>query len=117
MLGTIVRNPQACIKRGLIMIEGIIQQHPGQVYRIDKFKAPKPARDEFVQKVRITHEFIKTLPGFIQISYSNKQVVPVSLILSLRPYGRALTRLMLQSRRSWRNTKKLDSNPMKCSTD
>ncbi|MGI0025915.1 MAG: antibiotic biosynthesis monooxygenase, partial [Nitrososphaera sp.] len=45
-------------------IEAIIRQHPGQAYRIDKFKVPKPARDEFIQKVRITHEFIKTLPGF-----------------------------------------------------
>lgn len=48
------------------MIEALIRQHPGQVYRVDKFKVPKPARDEFIQKVRITHEFIKTLPGFIQ---------------------------------------------------
>jgi heme-degrading monooxygenase HmoA len=37
-----------------------------QVYRIDKFKVPKSARDEFVQKVNITHQFIKTLPGFGQ---------------------------------------------------
>jgi hypothetical protein len=48
------------------MIEAIVQQHPGQVYRIDKFKVPKPARDEFMQKVRITHQFIKLLPGFVQ---------------------------------------------------
>lgn len=43
-----------------------IAQHPKPVYRIDKFKVPKSARDEFIQKVRITHEFIQTLPGFIQ---------------------------------------------------
>jgi heme-degrading monooxygenase HmoA len=48
------------------MSEAIIQQHPRQVYRIDKFRVPKPARDEFIQKVRLTHEFIKTQPGFIQ---------------------------------------------------
>lgn len=48
------------------MIEAIAQQYSEQVYRIDKFKAPQPARDEFLQKVRITHQFIKIHPGFVQ---------------------------------------------------
>ena len=38
----------------------------GQVYRIDKFKVPESAQDEFIQKVQVTHEFIKAQPGFIQ---------------------------------------------------
>ncbi|MBI1880408.1 MAG: SDR family NAD(P)-dependent oxidoreductase [Chloroflexi bacterium] len=49
-----------------LTVEAIIQQYPGQIYRIDKFKVPKPARAEFIQRVRIPHEFIKTQPGFIQ---------------------------------------------------
>lgn len=48
------------------MLESIIQQHPGQLYRIDKFTVPDPARAEFIDKVCITHELLKTLPGFIQ---------------------------------------------------
>ncbi len=45
---------------------GMQELRTRQVYRIDKFKVPKPARAEFIQKARIPHEFIKTQPGFIQ---------------------------------------------------
>lgn len=48
------------------MLPSISQQHPGQLYRIDKFRVPAPARTEFLGKVRITHELLRTLPGFIQ---------------------------------------------------
>ncbi len=41
-------------------------QHPGQVYRIDKFKVPPAARAEFLQKVRLTHQVLKAQPGFVQ---------------------------------------------------
>lgn len=37
-----------------------------RIYRVDKFKVPDPARDEFVRKVRETHEFLHTLPGFVE---------------------------------------------------
>ena len=37
-----------------------------QIYRIDKFKMPSSARQEFVDRVHRTHEFLRTLPGFIQ---------------------------------------------------
>lgn len=43
-----------------------LHQPRGQLYRIDKFKVPGPARDEFMQNVCITHELLKTLPGFVQ---------------------------------------------------
>ncbi|MFN8457522.1 MAG: antibiotic biosynthesis monooxygenase family protein [Anaerolineae bacterium] len=48
------------------MLEVNIQQHPGQLYRIDKFKVPPTARAEFLQKVQLTHAVLKTQPGFIQ---------------------------------------------------
>ena len=70
----------------------------GQAYRIDKFKVPKPARAEFIQKARIPHEFFKTQPGFIQDFVFEQQVAPVSLILSRWPYGRAPTRWLLPGR-------------------
>jgi heme-degrading monooxygenase HmoA len=48
------------------MVEAIIQQRSGQIYRIDKFKVPKSARNEFIQGMQITHQLLRTLPGFIQ---------------------------------------------------
>ncbi len=48
------------------MLASTIQQHPGQLYRIDKFIVPARARAEFIDTVRITHELLKTLPGFVQ---------------------------------------------------
>ena len=41
-------------------------QQREQVYRIDKFKVPAPARDEFMQTVRIIHQLLKMQPGFVQ---------------------------------------------------
>jgi heme-degrading monooxygenase HmoA len=37
-----------------------------QIYRIDKFVVPSSARTEFLDKVERTHEFLGTLPGFVQ---------------------------------------------------
>jgi len=48
------------------MLLSISQQHPDRLYRIDKFKVPAPARAEFLEKVQLTHELLRTLPGFIQ---------------------------------------------------
>ena len=36
------------------------------VYRVDKFAVPEAAREEFVGRVRMTHELLRTLPGFVQ---------------------------------------------------
>lgn len=47
-------------------------QNPQLVYRIDKFVVPNSARCEFTEKVRSTHEFLRTLPGFIQDSVFEK---------------------------------------------
>jgi heme-degrading monooxygenase HmoA len=43
-------------------------QNPQHLYRIDKFKVPPPARDEFLTRVRETHGFLSTLPGFVRHS-------------------------------------------------
>ena len=37
-----------------------------RIYRIDKFKVPSSARKEFIDRVHKSHEFLRTLPGFIQ---------------------------------------------------
>lgn len=37
-----------------------------RIYRVDKFIVPPHAREEFIGKVRITHELLRTLPGFLQ---------------------------------------------------
>ena len=36
------------------------------LFRIDKFSVPEGGKHEFVQRVRETHEFLKTLPGFVR---------------------------------------------------
>jgi len=41
------------------------QQH---VYRIDKFKVPPSAREEFFAGVRESQGFLSTLPGFVRNS-------------------------------------------------
>lgn len=43
-------------------------QDSRQIYRIDKFVVPDSARGEFIENVRSTHEFLRTLPGFVQDS-------------------------------------------------
>jgi heme-degrading monooxygenase HmoA len=35
-------------------------------YRVDKFVVPNPAREEFLTRVRETHDLLRTLPGFLQ---------------------------------------------------
>ncbi len=37
-----------------------------RIYRVDKFVVPDSAREEFIGKVRATHELLRTLPGFLQ---------------------------------------------------
>lgn len=37
-----------------------------RIYRVDKFIVPLHAREAFIGKVRITHELLRTLPGFLQ---------------------------------------------------
>jgi len=42
-----------------------MSQTSQHIYRIDKFAVPDAGRTEFLEKVRITHERIRTLNGFI----------------------------------------------------
>lgn len=48
------------------MMQANNQQRARQVYRIDKFKVPELARAEFIQKMQVPREFIRTQPGFIE---------------------------------------------------
>lgn len=84
--------------KGTHMIEAIIRQHPGQVCRIDKFKCQNPLAMNLFKKCASLMNSLRLCPALDKTSYSSKQAVPVSLILSLWSYGRALTRLMPQSR-------------------
>ena len=38
----------------------------GRIYRVDKFFVPDAAREEFIGRVRTTHEALRTVPGFLQ---------------------------------------------------
>lgn len=35
------------------------------IYRVDKFFVPDHAKEEFLSRVRETHELLRTLPGFV----------------------------------------------------
>lgn len=37
-----------------------------RVYRLDKFIVPQAARDEFLAKVKSTHQLLRSQPGFVQ---------------------------------------------------
>ena len=36
------------------------------IYRVDKFAVPRAAREEFLQRVRETHQVLRQQPGFIR---------------------------------------------------
>lgn len=42
------------------------QAHPEYIRFIDKFLVPAAAREEFMTRVRVNQNFIKTLPGFVE---------------------------------------------------
>ncbi len=48
----------------------MVQNHTSdlstRVYRVDKFIVPQPAFEEFVNKVKLTHEVLRKQPGFLQ---------------------------------------------------
>jgi|SRR5258708_594339 len=41
-------------------------QNHQHLYRIDKFKVPPPAREEFLERVRNINGFLRTQPGFVR---------------------------------------------------
>lgn len=47
-------------------------QDSKRIYRVDKFMVPDRSRAEFVEKVRETHEILRTLPGFEEDSILEK---------------------------------------------
>lgn len=48
------------------MNEPIVSPDQNHIYRIDKFEVPEAAKAEFFQRVHSIHEFLRTLPGFVQ---------------------------------------------------
>jgi quinol monooxygenase YgiN len=41
-------------------------QDTHNVYKIDRFKVPKAAQEAFLNRVRLIHEHLRTLPGFVE---------------------------------------------------
>jgi hypothetical protein len=37
-----------------------------QIYRVDKFRVPEPARGEFLSQVHATHAVLRCQPGFVR---------------------------------------------------
>jgi heme-degrading monooxygenase HmoA len=44
-----------------------------RVYRVDKFAVPKSGRDEFIVRIRETHEFLRKQSGFVRDTLLEKQ--------------------------------------------
>lgn len=42
------------------------RQEKSMVYRVDKFVVPESAREEFLTKIRETHELLRRQPGFVR---------------------------------------------------
>jgi heme-degrading monooxygenase HmoA len=36
------------------------------IYRVDKFKVPAAAKEEFLDRARASHDFLRTIPGFVE---------------------------------------------------
>jgi heme-degrading monooxygenase HmoA len=43
-----------------------LQKEKTHVYRIDKFKVPAAAREEFLARVRTSNEILRAIPGFVE---------------------------------------------------
>jgi antibiotic biosynthesis monooxygenase (ABM) superfamily enzyme len=48
------------------MLESQSTNSTRRVYRVDRFVVPNAAREEFLARVRQTHDLLRTLPGFMQ---------------------------------------------------
>ena len=42
------------------------QKEETRIYRIDKFKIPAAAKEEFLSRVRTSNEILRTIPGFVE---------------------------------------------------
>jgi heme-degrading monooxygenase HmoA len=36
------------------------------IYRVDRFKVPAAAKKEFLDRARASHDFLRTIPGFME---------------------------------------------------
>lgn len=45
--------------------KGTVMFMQAAIYRIDKFVVPEAARDEFLTKIRETHDLLRQQPGFV----------------------------------------------------
>jgi heme-degrading monooxygenase HmoA len=43
-----------------------LQEEKTRVYRIDKFRVPAAAREEFLARVRTSNEILRAIPGFVE---------------------------------------------------
>jgi heme-degrading monooxygenase HmoA len=79
------------------MINSKSTQNQQRMYRIDKFKVPPSARDEFLARIRESRKLLSTLAGFIRHSvFEQSNVQAPSKTLSPWPNGRTPRRLKTQ---------------------
>lgn len=48
------------------MADAILPDKSQYIYRVDTFTVPNAARNEFIERVKQTHNILKTVPGFVQ---------------------------------------------------
>lgn len=41
-------------------------KNSNHIFRVDKFKVPAAARDQFLERARASHELLRTIPGFVE---------------------------------------------------
>jgi len=41
-------------------------ENQNHIYRLDKFKVPAAAREEFLARVRTSNEILRAIPGFVE---------------------------------------------------
>ncbi len=71
-------------------------QSPAErAYRVDQFDVPEHALNEFLEKIRETHELLCTLPGFLQD------------FLLEQPIGKGMVRIVTVV--EWQNTATLEN--------
>ncbi len=52
-----------------------------RIYRVDRFTVPDGGRDEFLERVRQTHEILRAQPGFLQDLVLEQPAAPGSFHL------------------------------------
>jgi heme-degrading monooxygenase HmoA len=41
-------------------------KNSNHIFRVDRFKVPAAARDQFLERARASHDLLRTIPGFVE---------------------------------------------------